>query len=244
MGFNLGRAFGGALSGGIAGSSMGPWGALGGAVLGGGISGMASGTDSRGHNEFRAVDPNTGRDAAAQMQRGQLLQRLQMRAEGQGPSLAQMQANQALTQGRQQLESMAVSDRRNPALARRNAMIQGGQLSARIQGQAMMGRLAEQQQAEAALAQAIHNAQVADVQRAAVIEGARSSRFKELQGTPTSGETTTNMLSQVVPQAGQLWEAIRKKNGAPAAPYSAPAPIGGYGGLPGLQSNLDNIYSV
>jgi hypothetical protein len=138
------------------------------------------------------------------MQRGAQLQRLQMQANGQGPSLAQMQANQALTQGRQQLESMAVSDRRNPALARRNAMIQGGQLSARIQQQAMMGRLAEKQQAEAALAAAIANAQQADNQRANILQNAYNTRYTGAMGQPTNFERGANVLASTLPMIGQL----------------------------------------
>lgn len=217
MGFNLGRALGGALGGAVAGSKLGPWGAVAGGVLGGGISGLATGSDARAQNEFRDVQYPVG-NTAENMYRREQIGRLSNLANGNGPSLVGMQAASQLQQGRAQLESMAASDRRNPALARRNAMIQGGNLSARIGQQAMMGRLAEQQQAEQALAAAIHNAQSIDAQRAAIYNQARTARWNALTGKdslPTGGENTTNMLSQVIPQAGNLYNAL---NPGPLSP--------------------------
>jgi hypothetical protein len=168
--------------------------------IGKGFTGLVSGFGGpeRSGGEFTAVDPNLGRNAAAEMQQGQLLQRLQQQAMGQGPSLAQMQANQALSQGRQQLESMAVTDRRNPALARRNAMLQGGMLSGRIQQQAMMGRVAEQQNAQQALAEAINQARMADLQRAQIVEQARTARYNAMMGTPSSFERGSNVVSSIL----------------------------------------------
>ena len=206
MGFNGQGAARGAATGATAGAAFGPWGAAAGGViggLGGGLSNIFGG-GGRQPGPYDTVNLGMGQDAAAMMQRGALLQRLQNRANGQGPSLAQMQGNQALTQGRQQLESMAVTDRRNPALARRSAMIQGGQLSARIQGQSMMGQLAEQQQAEAALAQAIAQAQQADNQRANIVQNAMNVRYTGQIGQPTEADRTNNVLASTLPLLGRF----------------------------------------
>jgi hypothetical protein len=140
------------------------------------------------------------------MQQGAQLQRLQQQAMGQGPSIASMQGRAALSDGQRQLQAMAASDRRNPALARRNAMIQGGALSARIQGQVQQGRLAEQQAAEQALVNAISNAQAASIQRAKILQGAYDTRYQGAMGTPTNFERGANVLAATLPMIGKLGE--------------------------------------
>ena len=209
--------------GGVAGFAVGgPAGAALGSGLGGALS-AGLGAGQRTGGQYEAVNPNLGRDAAAQMQRGKQLQRLQLSAMGQGPSLAQMQADQSLQQGRAQLESMAASDRRNPALARRNAMIQGGMLSARIGQNAMMGRLVEQQQAEQALAASIHNAQQADNQRAQILQNAYNVRYQGSMANPTNFERASNVLASTLPMVGQLSQG----SATPATQYTGDA-LDGY----------------
>lgn len=79
--------------------------------------------------------------------------RLQDRAMGNGPSLADMQMRQGMQQNAASAASMAASMRGvNPALAARMAGQQASQANAQMAGQAMQGRLAEQQAAEAQLA--------------------------------------------------------------------------------------------
>lgn len=223
-GFNTNKA----LNGASVGSSFGPWGALAGGVHGGindslprglrkvldplGLHGGGGG--SRGDNEFRNVDMNAGRNAAYETAQRRLMSRLEATAQGRGVSLADMAARQAMDQGRAQLESLAVTDRRNPALARRNAMIQGGQLSARIGQQAMLGRLQEQQAAEQALAQAIQNAQAAELDRARMIEQARTNRFNALMGVPSAGEMQSAQNATNLAMLGQnfgTWQKQRQK---------------------------------
>lgn len=167
------------------------------------VSGL--GGPGRSGGEFGSVDPNMGRSAELEnMQRGQF-SRLQAAASGQGPSMAAMQGRAATDQGLRQLQSQAASDRQNPALARRQAMIQGGQLSARIGQSTMMGRLQEQQQAEQALAAAVANARAAELQRAGMVEGARTARYTTMMNTPTAFERGANLLSSALPVAGQIW---------------------------------------
>lgn len=240
--FNTGKAMRGASIG----SAFGAIGAIAGGVHGGindklpsglrkvldPIGLHSGGMDGNASNEFRDVSPIRG-DAAAQLQRGKMLQRLQLQAAGQGPSLTNMQAAAALQQGRAQLESMAASDRRNPALARRNAMLQGGNLSARIGQQAMMGRLAEQQQAEQALAQAIYNAQQIDNQRADIYERARTERFKSLLGTPTSEQVGMGALAQTLPMIGQM-----RQSGAGGSTTTPPAQVGSQAHSTGMAYGL------
>jgi hypothetical protein len=176
-----------------------------GKALGGMISPVVStlGGPERSGGAFTDVNSQLGLDPRL-MQQGQMqLSRLQNTAQGRGPSMAMMAANAANQQGRASLESQAASDRRNPALARRNAMLQGGQLSARIGQQAMMGRLAEQQQAEQALAQAVHNARLEDLQRAKIVEDQRGLRYQTLMGTPSSFERGANVIASVLPFASK-----------------------------------------
>jgi hypothetical protein len=237
------------------GSAFGPWGTAIGAGAGFvssvapkplrkiadplGIFGGGGGPDTRANNEFREVNPLLGQNAATMVQQNRQMARLQSAANGTAPSIAQLQANAALEQGRRALNSQAVSDRRNSAFARRNAMIQGGSLATRIQQQAMTGRLAEQQQAEAALAQAIHGARQADIARAGIIEQARSERFKSLMGVPSSQETQANVMASTLPMLGKAWDAYQTKKGASAVPA---APSGDYSGLPGLSNNTYDPY--
>jgi hypothetical protein len=162
-----------------------------------------------------------GGDPAILQQQHAQLSRLQLAALGKGPSIAGMQANAALEQGRRGLNSQAVSDRRNPALARRNAMIQSGSLATRIQQQGMIGRLAEQQQAEAALAQAVNGAREADIRRMGIQEQARTARFNALMGIPSSAESQANQTAQMLPMLGKGYEAWKSKQGTGAASLEA-----------------------
>lgn len=212
----------GTVAGGAVGSVVPGVGTAAGASIGGGLGALGSGLmrggfgskADRASNEFRAVDANLGRNPWLERQQTGQITRLRDAAMGRGPSLSDMAARAALEQGRAQLESQAVSDRRNPALARRTAMLQGGMLSARLGQQAMMGRIAEQQQAEQALAQAMQAARAADLQRAGMIEDARTKRFGSMLGVPTQGEVNSNMLSQTLPMLGQAWDAWKGRGGA------------------------------
>jgi hypothetical protein len=183
-------------------------------LFGGGGPG---GPETRANNEFRDVNPNLGQNAATTLQQNEQLARLRASVLGTGPSIAAMQARAAQDQGLRQLQAQAASDRQNPALARRQAMIQGGALSARIQQQSMMGRLAEQQQAEAALANAINGARAADLDRARIVEQARSNRFNALMGVPSAQETQANVLASTLPVAANAWQAYQAGKGNAAA---------------------------
>lgn len=115
-------------------------------------SGMA---DAR--TQLGAADQNAQGIQGAQTgligQMGTQAGRLQDRAEGRGPSIADMQMKQGMQQNQANAASMAASMRGvNPALAARMAGQQANQANTQMAQQAMLGRLAEQQQAEGQLA--------------------------------------------------------------------------------------------
>jgi hypothetical protein len=192
------------IAGGAAGFAIGgPPGAAIGSGLGGALSAQL-GAGQRTGGPYAAVDPNLGLDPLTRQRQNAQIGRLQLQAMGKTPSMAFQAARFANDQGRAQLESMAVSDRRNPALARRNAMIQGGALSARLGQQAIVGRLQERQNAEMALAQAMSNAQAFDVNRAKITQGAYDTRYAAAMGQPTNFERGANVLASTLPMVGQL----------------------------------------
>lgn len=84
---------------------------------------------------------------------GTAANRLEQRALGQGPSIADMQMRQGMQANAANAASIAASARGvNPALAARMAGQQASGANAQMAGAAMQGRLAEQQQAEGQLA--------------------------------------------------------------------------------------------
>jgi hypothetical protein len=197
----------GGIGGGIAGSFIPGVGTAAGAAMGSGLGGALSaglGAGQRSGGEFTAVDQTLGLDPATARQSQLQLSRLQNAALGRGPSISHMALASARDAGLNQLEAQAASDRRNPALARRTAMIQGGLLNTRLTREGIMGRLAEQQQAEQALAQSIHSARQADLQRANIYEQARTARYNGAMGQPTNFERASNVLASTLPMVGQL----------------------------------------
>jgi hypothetical protein len=215
MGFNGQGTIRGGATGAAAGAQFGPKGAIIGGALGalGGAFGLFGG----GGPQYE-VNQTLGMDQGIANQSRTQLSRLQEAALGRGQSISGMAYNQARESGRAQLESQAISDRRNPALARRNAMIQGGVLNARLGQQLMAAKLQEKQQAEMALAQAINAARQADLQRGMTVEQLRAGQA----GRPTEQDKTMNVLASTLPMMGQMSAA-----GQSAPQQTQSAPIGG-----------------
>lgn len=192
---------GGAVAGGLIG---GPAGAAVGAGLGGSLA-ASMGHGQRTGGQWEAVDPNLGLDGGLLQRQMNQMDRLNNRALGNGPSMAVTSVAQARDRGIAQLQSQARSVRgSNQAFAQRQAMIQGGVLSARLAREQTMGKLQEQQQSEAALAQAIQAARQADMQRAQVYEQARTQRYMAQMGQPTNFERGAAVLGSTLPYALQF----------------------------------------
>ncbi len=206
------------IAGGAAGFALG---GPAGAAIGSGLGGWAAGemgAYDRGNNPYASVDPSMGLNAQLQKQQAGQIARLQQSASGLGPSIANIQTQASRDAGLANLQAQAISDRRNPALAQRTAMIQGGMLNARLGREAMLGRLAEKQQAEQALAAAINNARAQDLQRAMAYEQARTARYQGAMGQPTGAERGANALASTLPYVMQM--------GQGGTPGAAPAQVG------------------
>lgn len=95
-----------------------------------------------------------------------LAQQLAQRASGQGPSMANMQGQQALAQSQANMYSQIASQRNavNNPFAARSAMQAQSQQAAQINRDTMQGRLGEQQSAQAALGNLSTAARGQDIQ--------------------------------------------------------------------------------
>lgn len=98
-------------------------------------------------------------------QQSQLMDLLMQRAQGQGPSISDMQMQRGLDQGMAQQQALAASGRGNPALAARQASQNASGMAQNMAGQAAMGRVAEVQGAQQLAAGALQGARGQDLQR-------------------------------------------------------------------------------
>lgn len=203
--------------------------------IGGGLAG------NRGDNEFRDVNSDNfnlpgyqqGYDQRGQLanqmsqqgsgfrdQQAGLMGQLQQRANGQGPSMADMQMQRGLQGALAQQQALAASGRGNPAMAARQASMQSGNIASQMAGQGAMARAAEQQGAQGMLGQMLQGARGQDINQQQVnnqgqlsalqqqlqlqqlqqngrmgYEQQRGNRFNSLTQTPTPQEAGLGMLS-------------------------------------------------
>lgn len=175
--------------------------------------GLDSATESRGQNEFRDVNranfelPNYWEQSATYKDQ---VARLQQQANGQGPSLANMQMQRGLQGALAQQQALAQSGRGNAAMAARQAAINSGNISQNIAGQATMARLAEQRQGQQMLQGALAgqlNLSRSRMDGTMGYEQQRGNRFNSLTQTPTQGENKKNMLMDMLGYAAQAAQA-------------------------------------
>lgn len=111
---------------------------------------------------------NRGVDQSAQQQfRNQqqsLIEALTRQANGEGPSLAQMQLRNATDRNMAQAMAMQASAGGDPALAMRNVANERAGIGQQMAGQSAMARLEEQNRAQSMLGQALAGARGQDIQ--------------------------------------------------------------------------------
>ena len=145
-------ALGGAASGAAIGSAFGPGV---GTVLGAGIGGIVGGLGSYfGGNEDaerqkRLMEEyRKGMNSTFRADQTALMDRLKMQANGQGPSIANMQMQNAMDKNNASMAAMAQSGRGNAGAAAQAAMNAGAASNMGMAGQAGVARLQEQQNAQ------------------------------------------------------------------------------------------------
>lgn len=166
----MGATTNGALTGATTGAALGTAvmpgvgtavGGLGGAMLGAGIGGMFSGDEKvRGadgyHFDWSKYDDAWQQQNQARLQQNQIAEMLRMRAEGQGPSVAQSQLEQSTQANQAQAMALANSARggvMQQAAARRQAIQQGAIAQQQSASQAAGLRAQEMAAAQGAYAQ-------------------------------------------------------------------------------------------
>lgn len=138
------------------------------------------------------ADQVLGSQRALDSQMGGQAWRLDARARGEGPSIADMQMRQGMQANAANAASMAASARGvNPALAARMAGNQASTANQAMAGQAALARLAEQQQAEAQLAgvQGQRAAMLGQEQQGAL---QRQSNWGQIYGAQVAGQNAQN----------------------------------------------------
>lgn len=121
---------------------------------------VAEGIQSQIGKAFKVKGP---KESAFRGDQKAFINALQMQAQGQGPSLANMVADQQRTQGLNQLLAMQASQRGvNPALAARTQQMGAVNLNQQIAQQAMQGRAQEQLNAQNLLGNALIQARQQD----------------------------------------------------------------------------------
>lgn len=160
--------------------------------------------------ETSAVTSNV--DPAFRQYQMQLAQQLQAQANGQGPSLAQMQLQQATDQSlNQSLGMIRSAQGQNGALAARSAALAGSQQLGGLGLQSGMLRLQEQRQAQAALGDLANQGRAGDLTTNA-------------QGMEAQAQTQRNRLAGIqglegvrTTQAGVQGNVYSAQNGAQVA---------------------------
>lgn len=120
---------------------------------------------------IRALNAGLGGAEQARAQQQTLAGQLARSAAGLGPSLAEMQTRQGFEQAINAQAAMAGGQRGNPALAQRIAAGQSAQLLGQGAQAAGMARLAEQQQAQQALAGLLGTQRQQDLGTAGLAQG-------------------------------------------------------------------------
>lgn len=205
-----------------AGAALGPFGAVAGGVygattgndpkdaIGGAASDVGDWWKKRGPHGYKAtgydIDPTAfGPQAQSQYagDQGSLIAMLTAQANGQGPSLADMELQQATDRNLSSAAALAGSGRGgvNPALAARNLGNAQASISQTAAGQAAMARVNEEMQARQALADAIATARGQDITQAtanqnAEIAGQQLGVTNALgaQGITAASQTANNQL--------------------------------------------------
>lgn len=175
-------------------------------------------------------------------QQQQLANQLMAQAQGQGPSLAQAQLQQATDQNIAQQMAMAASTRGgNLAMAQRQAAMNAGQAQQQMAGQSAIARLQEQNQAQALLGQTLNQGQTGiDNFRANMTQLANQRDIAQTAAAQKGGEMFGNFIGKLGEGLG--FGASQGKGAAGAAGAGgaggsaggAAGAAGGAGGAGGL----------
>lgn len=144
-------ALGGAASGAVMGSTFGPLGTVAGAGLGGLLGWL--GSDDQDKQRQLIEEYRKGMNSTFRADQTALMDRLRMQANGQGPSIANMQMNNAMDKNNAAMSAMAASGRGNAGAAAQAAMNAGATSNMGIAANAGVQRLQEQQMAQQQMAQ-------------------------------------------------------------------------------------------
>lgn len=153
---------------------------------------------------------NVGPEGQNSRQQSQLMDLLMQRAQGQGPSISDMQMQRGLDQGMAQQQALASTGRGNAALAGRQASQNASGMAQNMAGQAAMGRLAETQGAQQLAAGALQGARGQDQQYAQMTQqGNQFNVNAGLQQTQMNDMARQSMLQQQL-QALQMAQGGRE----------------------------------
>jgi hypothetical protein len=144
-------ALGGAASGAVMGSALGPIGTVAGAGIGGLLGWF--GSDDQDRQKQLIEEYRKGMNSTFRADQTALMDRLRMQANGQGPSIANMQMNNAMDKNNAAMSAMAQSGRGNAGAAAQAAMNAGATSNMGIAANAGVQRLQEQQMAQQQMAQ-------------------------------------------------------------------------------------------
>jgi hypothetical protein len=218
-------ALGGAASGAAIGSAIPGVGTLVGAGVGGIIGGLGSyfGGNEDAERQKRLMEEyRKGMNSTFRADQTALMERLKMQANGQGPSIANMQMNNAMDKNNSSMAAMAQSGRGNAGANAQAAMNAGATSNMGIAGQAGVARLQEQQNAQQQMMQLAGQGRDQDMYAANGIMGAANGQ----QQKPSTGD----MLLASGLQMGNTYLANRAQSRANAPkPGGGAARVGGAG---------------
>lgn len=179
-------ALGGAMGGAAAGAGLGPWGALAGGVIGGAtglLSGWAGGADEERQRQL-IEEYKKGMNSSFAQDQKQLIEQLKMQANGQGPSMANLQMTNSMDKNNAGMSAMAQSGRGNAGAAAQAAMNAGATSNMGIAAQAGVQRLDEQQRARELWGMNAMQGRQMDMQQADRLYSVQSGQV----GKPSQGD--------------------------------------------------------
>lgn len=223
-------AVGGAASGAVMGAQLGSvfpgigtgLGALGGA-LGGGLMGWL-GSDDQDKQRQLIEEYRKGMNSTFRADQTALMDRLRMQANGQGPSIANMQMNNAMDKNNASMSAMAASGRGNAGAAAQAAMNAGATSNMGIAANAGVQRLQEQQMAQQQMAQLAGQGREQDMYQAnGIYTNANGQQQKPSTGDMllASGLQMGNQYLAQRAQSQALAAAKKQTPQTPQTPYQS-----------------------